>query len=341
LVQQRRSAPAGKKRICLAAPSRFRLWDDAGHALACAAQSGMADRAELRRLDPDDPAQSSPLALTKLAAECDVLISTNFTRADLSHALSPDLAWISWLTVKNIPPIASAGPKDRLLLAEAEWVKTAKENGWPADRFHVATWPRLKLEAPAQGAPIGIIADTMVVPAITERFELSSHNLLWELIYDNLSANPFGLGDLGNYIQQRMRRLNIADEHFDGRPFIDELITPLYQQLVARTLMKAQVPVVVYGEGWDQLPEFGSCRRGTVRSREQFEQIVQSCGAIADVSPIRNPAMQIGRPLLRHMGGSESLIANARRVLAGRIDSPGNQDLLSGPLLARVAGLES
>jgi len=332
---------SGRSPICLVAPSTFRLWDDAGETLASVA-GAIGRGAELHRVDPDDPTSSSPLAVAKAAAECQFLLATNFARADAPQLLPAGMPWITWLTVAKIPAHATAGRSDQLLVAAPAWVEMAVQAGWPRDRVHVATWPTMRLASPATGAPLAIIADTAPVAALPEQFDLSSHSLLWELIYSELSANPFLLDDIGRYLNQRMRRLNISEEHSDYNRFIEQLIVPLYQQGMARAICSARLPLVIHGTGWDLLPEFAPCATGPIRDRSAFERAMQECAAVVDVWPLCNPAASAGRSLVRHSGSRESLIRNARAILM-HPDAvpPATAAPLSGPLLARTMAIKS
>jgi hypothetical protein len=104
------SSPHG---LCIVAPTHFRLWDDAGHALASvAAHLGGS------HLDPDDPACAAPLALARAAAGCSAVVMPNAGRADLPNVIAMTTPWISWLTAPRIPAFSAAGPRDVLLVAD-------------------------------------------------------------------------------------------------------------------------------------------------------------------------------------------------------------------------------
>jgi len=67
-----------------------------------ATQSGIA----IERFDPDRPADSLPLAFTRIASACDVVFGAQHRRADLPALTSDDLPWITWLTSSRIPRTA-------------------------------------------------------------------------------------------------------------------------------------------------------------------------------------------------------------------------------------------
>ena len=86
------------QRLCVIAPSQFRLWDDAGHALA-----GLFSGDDALRIDLDDPTQASALALAQRSQDCGAIVAANIGRGDLPNVLSDSIPWITWASDTRIP----------------------------------------------------------------------------------------------------------------------------------------------------------------------------------------------------------------------------------------------
>jgi hypothetical protein len=308
-------------RLCVVAPSQFKLWADAGAVLAeTLAASAEAGRAEVFPFDPDDPARSSAAALLEAAAPCDALVAADTARADLPGVLPPDMPWITWITTPaKIPPFTTAGPRDALLVADLAWRELARSSGWPENKVAVAGWPA-PAPVPAGGcdAPtLAIVSDTRPVVAPERLAEFSSHQLLWNAIAAELSSDPFALGDDPvAYLEQRMRRHGVSPGAFDHALFLGDLILPTYEQCLARILLKEGIPLLLHGHGWADVNEFHPHAAGPVTSRADLARICSRSRAIIHALPTSHahPADSVGLPVLRR--GGESRAAYLRTVRA-------------------------
>ena len=321
-------APRAKK-LCIVAPSRFRLWNDAPHTLH---QTLSASREfEVSRFDSDSPRTASPVALCKLATNCDAAITANISRADLSGVFPASMPLITWVTFPRIPAFEGTSPDDALLLADESWQRLAIEAGWPEARTKVAGWPATQLSA--SGNALSLITDitTLEVPKAVAGF--SSQRILWESIQHELLNNPFAVGtDIDGYLKRWQTKCDVDSEHLDRVLFIESLIVPAYQQGLARLLMHNRISLALHGTGWTELPEFAPYASGPVTSRERFEQIIQSSAALVHAWPIAyaHPIQSIGLPVIRATSTADLL----RQVKAPRRQPPKDpSQMLSAELL--------
>jgi hypothetical protein len=302
-------APSLLPRLCVIAPSHFKLWADAGAVLAeSLPASAEAAHAEILRFDPDDPARSSALALLEAAASCDAIIAADTARADLPGVLPPDMPWVTWITnPAKIPTQASAGPRDALLVADPAWRELAINAGWAEHTITVAGWPT-PAPAPAGGcypATLAIVADTRPVVAPEKLAEFSSHQLLWNHIAAELTADPFALGDDPvAYLEHRMRRHGVSPEGFDAALFLTNLIVPAYGQSLARTVLKEGLPLRLHGHGWADVEGFCPHAAAPVTGRADLAGIQNTATALVHVLPTNHahPVDSLGLPVLRRGG---------------------------------------
>ena len=302
--------------VCAIAPGRFRLWDDAGAEIADVART-----AGWRIIDPDQPCEASPVALARAAAPCGGVVAANLGRADLGEALPKTTRVITWLTGPRVPRFDPKADGDALLVADDRWRSTAIAAGWPADKVTVAAWPTRRAERAGTG--LGVIADT--APIARPSFDLSSHTILWDTIAAELSGDPFAVGqDVAAYLVQWLRRAGIDEQTIDARTFIERLILPAYQQGLSARLIKAGVPVKLFGQGWDQIAEFEPHHQGEVPDPDALRRAVASCAALAHVWPDAwaHPIDAAGRPVLRRtFRGPEAWLADARRIVASPLQT--------------------
>jgi len=297
--------------ITLAAPMGFRLWDDCGGIL----QQLVASDSDFdwQIVNFDDPHSASPLALAQAAAKSDAVITANLPRADCGNFLHPQIPLISWLTTRAIPSFDTAGPRDALLLCDSRMMEIAQKFRWPADRIALAAWPSIAHSASPQH--LSIIADTRPIPQIPG-FDLSSHQLLWDLIRSELADDPTRIsGDVPAYLRSRMNHLAVADHGLDHRRFIEELIVPCYQQALAAQLLKSNLPLRIFGEGWRQIPQFANHAAGPINSREQLKSAIQISAALVHLWPINHvhPIDAAGPPVIRlSPRGLAAFVADAR-----------------------------
>jgi hypothetical protein len=286
------------RRLLIVAGSHFRLWDDAGAALLNAMPP---DGDGARHLDPDDPAQASATGLGLAASECDGVVLANRSRADLPDVLPASTAVLCWLTHPQIPAFDTAFSRDGLMLADDTWLAAARAAGWPEARLRVATWPAVPLPPAPPKAQLAMIADTNTLETPVTELDLSSHHLLWEMIRHDLARDPLSLGsDIDAFINRRMVSLDIAEEGFDRRRFVRQLVLPAYQQGLAKLLLDAGLPLKLYGRGWDALPELRDAWEGPIWTRDGLRRAVASVGALVYPWPVRyrHELDSFGRPVV-------------------------------------------
>jgi hypothetical protein len=305
-------------RCCVVAPSHFRLWDDGGDVLA----KIFAEDTESIRFDSDDPASASPLILAESACQCDAVVSVNLAREDLGDVLPPEMPWVTWITRPRLPAATAAGKRDGLIVADVRWRRKAVDAGWPADRVEVAGWPALEIAAPADGAPVYLIADTRPLKAPAAVLELSSQNLLWEAIASELLADPLRVGgDPEKFLNRRRQEMRIGDGGFDAQLFLDQLIVPAFQQGMARLLIRKKTPLRLRGRGWDEIDEFAAIAGGPIDSRAQWVDAVTASAGLVFPSPLAHahPIDALPRPIVRPAGSQNSALAALDRAIVLRL----------------------
>lgn len=310
-------APRGGDRLLVVAGSRFRLWDDAGDALVRA----LSPDANVATLNPDDPAQSSSLALALAVQDCRAVVIPDRFRADLPPVLPREVRVVTWLTQPRLPAYNPDHANDALLLADENWTALAKSAGWPASSLAIAHWPSLELPAPAEPT-VALICDTAPLDTPTRELELSSHHVLWEMIRADVLADPFALrDDVVSFIDRRRAKLGISDEGFNRDLFIARLVVPAYQQAIATRLLRADLPLQIYGRGWDGLsPQFAAAHQGPIQTRDQFLRAAGSATALIYPFPLRqrHAIHALGRPIVGPASRESELLNEARRTLAMR-----------------------
>jgi hypothetical protein len=317
------------RRLCVLAPSHFRLWETAGETLVNAlARDGGGAGVEVARLDPDRPTRASLLAFASAAASCDAVITADVGRADLPGAAPAEMPWVTWVTTPRVPPHPTAEANDFLLVADEAWKPRAVDAGWPAERVHVASWPAMFETAPAAPArgELAIVADTSPLDPPERLKEFSSHLLLWERLRRDLAADPFRAGDdPEQFLERTMRQCGVADEGLDRRLFVERLIVPAYQQGLAAILLREKLPLRLYGAGWDRIEAFRDHAAGPVGSFRRLRQIARETAALVNVWP-RGHAHAIdalGRPVVRRRDpAGRSFVGDAMRALSGHV-APG------------------
>ena len=316
LCQRWEPRVAVDRQICLLAPSEFRLWDDAG--LVLAKLERCADGPRFCRLDSDCPTSSSPLALGIAAGDCDAVLAANVFRSHLPGVVSEKMPWITWVTTPRIPSVAEAGPCDRLMLADPCWLDLARRMGWTDSQIELAGWPALPLSSAPQ-AQLALVADTGSLEVPKQLEEYSSQVLLWEFIRDELMRDPFlAVEHVDQYLKSRRARFQIGDDGFDRTTFVDRLIIPAVQQGVARRLVRDEMPLRLFGRGWDQIEGLAQFSCGPVTSREEFEAIVSESVALIHAWPWQagHAVQWTGRPVVRCLR-THDFLRDARAALTG------------------------
>lgn len=312
------------RRVCVVAPSVYKLWSDAAAVLA--ESLSRQTSVEVRRLDPERPTTSSHLALAAVARECDAIFTTDFGRGEVPAHIVPDaVPWVTYATTANMPDGRRSLPHDRLVVADPAFFSAAIGAGWQKPQLSAATWPRLDVPPPAaQPVGLALIADTEPLRGDVdeETFEFSSHMVLWELIASELHSNPLlAADDPDAYLTSRMARLSIGPDGFDRGLFLNTLIMPAYQQGLARALVAARLPLRLFGRGWGDLPEFAAHAAGPVGSHAELLCATSSAVAIIRATPGRtpHPVNVLGRPVVVPCTGPiDTLIRSAKGALAGK-----------------------
>lgn len=288
------------RNLAVIAGSKFGLWDDTGEQMASAVTADAA--VSVSRLDPDQPLTAGPLATAEHCAKADALLTADVARCDFPDVLSKSLPWVTWVTRGRIPAYAGAGPLDALLVADAHWRDAAVKAGWPANRVDVAGFPAVARTA-TDNTFDGwtIIADTLPLAMPKKLDEFSSHKLLWEAIAAQLSRDPFVLDEPNAYLGKRCRAMNIDEATLDRRLFIDQLITPAYQQGLVRALIKGGVKLRIFGAGWGEIEEFRAVACGPIVDRASLSQALGSSRRLIHVWPNQHghPIFATGLPVLR------------------------------------------
>lgn len=292
------------KNLCVIAPSRFRLWNDAPNSLwnVLGEPVGESGAPQVQRFDSDSPTSASPLALAEQIVSCDAVCAADLTRADVPGVAPREMPWITWITRPHIIAAQAAGPRDRLIVADPAWQALAQQAGWPGERVQVGSWPSRPVACHHDQAFVSVIVDTSSLEVPDRVREYSSHGLLWELIQSELLSDPFLIGESADsYLDERMKRMQIAASGFDRSLLIERLIVPAYQQGLARLLISENVPVRLFGKGWDHAELFSPHHGGPVKSREQLQQILSASKVVLHVWPSddAHPIDAAGRPVLR------------------------------------------
>ncbi len=271
-------------RVLIVAPLMFRLWDDHGDTLVRALKSSSDERIVFDILDIDRPAMASSFMLANRSRACQAVVAINAARTDLPDVLDPGMPVMTWVTGPRIPPPGS-NPMDALLLADSSMTPAAISAGWDASRVIAAPAPSmlcgLDREDRLARVPGVIITDTIDISRPPLVFEYSSHGVLWALIRDELTADPWKLSNNPrDYLDAQMRRLSIGDEGFNRSLFLNGLIPAALAQGVARTVMREKIPLCIFGVGWENVPDCASVWRGVVESREGLHEAMKSAGAL-------------------------------------------------------------
>lgn len=324
------------RRLCLLAPSEFRLWDDAALVLAEMDLSNVG--IDVRRLDSDRPHSSSPLALALAASECDAILCANIFRSHLPGVIPESMPWITWVTKQWIPAAKDAGPSDRLLLADSSWLSKARQLGWDEARIEVAGQPALSISS-EPGRQLSLVADTHPL-AIPKRIEgYSSQTLLWEMIRNELTRDPFlAVDHIDAYLNSRRARFQIGDDGFDAAIFIEQLIVPAVQQGVALRMIKDGMPMRIFGRGWEALDGLADFHDGAVTSRQELAKIISQSAALIHLWPwtsghaVETAGRQVIRTKRRH-----DFVGDLRQALNGALKPPVRQEpAISPEMIARI-----
>ena len=313
------------RKMLLIGGGEFRLWDQ-GPTILHQQLAAIEESSKLviQTFDTDDALNGSPLALLQAARECGSVISANICRADCNQLILAEIPWVTWITQPAVPKFETAGPRDALVLADANWRPLARKAGWPIERVRVCGWPHRVgacWPGPGRHAPaLSLICNTQKVeiPAAVKSY--SSHRLLWDLIEEELHVDPLAVEKIDAYLADRAGQLNISLEVLDTRSFIERLIVPAYQQGLARMLIAEELPLQLHGSGWIDLPEFTAETVGEIISQEEFETAIADSAGLIYCWPERyaHAIDALDKPIVHRCGRDRSqLIRTARRVISG------------------------
>jgi hypothetical protein len=329
------------RHVCLLASSLFRLWDDAGEVLA-----GLdlhREHFSVTRFDPDQPGNSSPLALALAASQADAIVSSNIARSDAAGVVSEQIPWITWITTPRIPKPAQNPSRDRLLVADPAWKEGAIEAGWAAESITVARWPQLQNASfRSRGrSTLAIIADTRPICIPPRVAEYSSQRLMWEFIEQEMAYDPFLLGDVEPYLESRRSQFDISQSNFDAVSFVEGLILPAFMRGIAGLLIQQGLPVRIHGEGWESVPEMGASHVGPIESREQLTAVLGKSAALVNMWPWNHahPSDGVAIPVVKAFGKDrQSFINRMHAVLrqGGEKEPLSNDQVLDSKLLSNV-----
>ena len=316
-----RAAGAARRsgRVCVVAGSKFAPWDVAGPLLAAALGDA---RAGWERLDTDAPLTASPLALALAAEGCEAVVAADLFRNDLPGVVPAGVPWVTWATTPRLAAPDPGARADAVLVADAAWLRSAADAGWSPARVAVAGFPRIDEPSPRpENGCLALIADAPLADPPERLRDYSSHGVLWEQIAAELAADPLAVGaDADAYLSVRMARIEVAGESFDRGLFLDRLVLPAWRRGVARLLIAAGLPVVVFGEGWDAAPEFRRHWGGPVGSVEELRIAARTAAAVVYPSPLvhAHPVDGLGRPVVRPSRRADGMVREAEQALAGR-----------------------
>jgi hypothetical protein len=335
-IQTLRTRPhTSSTKLCIVAPSQRRLWNDWGAILA---DTVCNEESECLRVDPDDPNQSSPLAVAKGAAECGAIVTVDVSRSDVGGEDSDDIPWVTWVTSGKVPIRSSCGPRDRLLVLDESDLTTAIRAGWSDAAMRIAKPPAGSTlfvdprESSNEDPFIAIVADTLALEPPSNIDDFSSHRLLWEFVADELVRNPFAIGDAADaYLTSRMRKLDVSAQTLSRGKFIASLIVPAYQQGLLRVLTDSRIPVRAFGNHWN-----------TIEDRAHFAHALAPSVALLHVFPDQKRVHAIdfaARPVIRPGYSAAEMIRRCREALRNpQPAAKSSSNFISASLIRELIG---
>ena len=150
--------------------------------------------------------------------------------------------------------------------------------------------------------------------------EFSSHNLLWDLIAEELATDPLAVEKVDLYLTDRARQLNIDVAALDRRSFISNLIIPACQQGLARLLIQHDVPIKLWGHGWSTVTEFAAHSHGIIATPEDLNQAIATAAGLIYAWPERHahPIDSFNKPILQRSGRDcQQLLSLAQQITSG------------------------
>ena len=293
--------------FCIVAGNRFKLWNDAGWML-----SEIFTSEPQQRVNPDLPLESAAVLVAERAKNAKGIITTDLGRADSSDLIHPNMPWICWITRARIPTFVATSPRDGLVLCDPAWTKIAQAAGWPANRIRVGGYP--VSATAAKGQSISIIYDLPSLTAPADIQDYSSQRLIWEAVAHDLSQNPFAVGfDPTAYLQKVIQRNRLTDSQFPIQLFIDRIVIPAHILGVAQLLISKNMPVALYGSGWETHEKTKAFAKGAIQSRQDFNDAIASSKLLINhtLSNHFHPILAAGLPVVSsaHMSADAFLRA--------------------------------
>lgn len=273
-----RSLRSTSRRLCIVAPSRFRLWHNAGDVLRSLDMDGQSIL-----IDTDTPIQSAPLAIAQAATSASGILTANLGRASLPEIVHSDTPWITWATEQTVPAFVPTSPNDQLILADASAKTSALEAGWPADRISIAGWPDAKSIGSPKQPCIGLFMDLSDLKPPKQVEDFSSLRLIWENIAADLQADPFRLDETPQTLVRRyQRRLELPDDQLPMDLFVESLVLPAHAIGLARALVAQQYPFKLFGRGWDAIESLRPHCCGPIDSTSYLNDALAQCTVVID-----------------------------------------------------------
>ena len=358
------SGPLGAAAPCALVGRQFRLWDDAGDTLtrllagshrewspglaSCERQASLPANRATTGVPADRP---SPGSITVVdtdhpLASADAHAAEHVAAATATVADRPRPAWatgsqpwVAWLHGDEVPPYRPVFADDVLLLSGPAAVAAARAAGWPADRLTLAGWPCESLPH-APGRPLALLYDLPDLAPPADVAELSTRQIVWEAIRDELSRVPFALGDdAERYVRRAPARLGLPmTDDFPVRRLVDSLVAPAFVVGVATWLAARGVVFTLHGAGWDAIESLAAHTRGPVSDRDSFKTIVANSGGVVDAffTPA-HPCHALGVPVLTVFGHTPQRVTqDVAAIRGGRAAIPSTTMPLSFSTISQL-----
>jgi hypothetical protein len=342
LAQRRQQAQAGVEAttpthgLCFIAPLGFRWFDDGGRLLAT-----LKTESDIL-LNPDQPACSSPEFVAVQAATRNILVVPDRSRGELPFPVSRLSTVVTWMTLARVPSASGRAPGDLLLISDPQFRASAVRAGWPEATIHLAARPHPDRPASEPGRHLLLACDLLPLDAPPQVQALSTHSLFWDALSREVQADPSILGqDPAGFLERQRERHGISDEGFARHLFLDYLLDQAHIRGVARVLAAADVPIRIFGRGWETIPELSRNVAGTIDTFEALRQELDGCWAVLNPHPRPEmfPEEDSGAHVLSRRGSLQRLVAEARAILSQSRMTPSRRTpVLSRELILRLTG---
>lgn len=305
----------------------FGPWADSGNTLARVWAGDGADpnsidaaSIDVDVVDTDRPHHAADAALAERTAAARFVVTADRPRPAWATHAAP---WVAWLTRPDIPSFNPAFPRDALLLADDEWLALARTAGWPSSRLAVARWPADTIVV-TSGAPLALIAHRADLDPPADIAELSARQVVWEAIREELTTNPFALGeDPARYVDRAPARLNLPPAvDFPTQRFVDGIVGPAFTLGVANWLAKQHIPFTLHGRDWAKEPTLATHDRGPFADRAAFRAAVAASGGVVDpfATCAGHAIRSLGVPVLKTFGRtSQRVLQDVTAIRADRL----------------------